>query len=59
MKALQINLSQIPPSEVHNLCQTFLSAIKRFYDSDENMERFEEWRKVSRNNDKEKKINES
>lgn len=44
MKALQIDLSQIPPSEVHNLCQTFLSAIKRFYDSDENMERFEEWR---------------
>lgn len=55
MMAVQIDVRQIPSSDVHNLSNTFLTAVKNFYDDPENVKRFEEW-KIKSNQNKEAKL---
>lgn len=39
----RFDLSQIGEADKHNLCATFLEAIKQFYDDPANRESFERW----------------
>lgn len=43
--AVQIDVGQIPPTDVQNICQTFLAAVKSFYENPEHIKQFEDWKK--------------
>lgn len=45
MLDFKIDYSQIPSSDVKNLCRTLTAAVKAFYDDPKNCERFEEWQR--------------
>jgi hypothetical protein len=50
MPTVQIDISQIPTADTRNLSQTFLTAVRRFYDNPENLKKFEDWKKRKEQN---------
>ncbi len=40
-----VDVSQIPKSDVTNLCRDFLAAVERFYEDPENVRRYDQWEK--------------
>lgn len=42
-----IDTAQIPPTDSHTLCSSFLSAVQKFYENPDNLMRFNDW-KMSR-----------
>lgn len=43
---IKIDCTKTPPIELKILCQTFVTAIEKFYDDPKNRERFERWEKL-------------
>ena len=41
----RIRVDLIPETEAHNLAETFLDAVKRFYEDPRNEEKFREWQR--------------
>lgn len=44
MQTVTINTNEIPPADVLSLGNTFLNAVKKFYEDPKHLKQFEDWK---------------